>query len=139
MIKDWVFAVVFLNLKEPRAVSLEFYDTKEEAIRARNKLSANLSTRTDDVRPFSDLRAVFRWDELPEEIQTRAASLSILPLDRSSVRYVEGTGGRTRSGVWVEFDDAPEFTRQIRTRQEELIVELGVDADALDPNKENFA
>lgn len=119
MIKDWVFAVVFLNLKQPRSVSLEFYDTEEEAIRARDKLPANLTTRTDDVRSFLDLRAVLRWEELPEEIQTRAASLSILPLDVNTVRYVEGTGGKTRSGVWVEYENGLDFENLIREKMKE--------------------
>lgn len=119
MIKDWVFAVVFLNLKQPRSVSLEFYDTEEEAIRARDKLPANLTTRTDDVRSFLDLRAVLRWEELPEEIQTRAASLSILPLDADAVRYVEGTGGKTRSGVWVEYENGLDFENLIREKMKE--------------------
>lgn len=119
MIKDWVFAVVFLNLKQPRSVSLEFYDTEEEAIRARDKLPANLTTRTDAIKPFLDLRAVLRWEELPEEIQTRAASLSILPLDVNTVRYVEGTGGKTRSGVWVEYENGLDFENLIREKMKE--------------------
>lgn len=119
MIKDWVFAVVFLNLKQPRSVSLEFYDTEEEAIRARDKLPANLTTRTDDVRSFLDLRAVLRWEELPEEIQTRAASLSILPLDAGAVRYVEGTGGKIRNGVWVEYENGLDFENLIREKMKE--------------------
>lgn len=119
MIKDWVFAVVFLNLKQPRSVSLEFYDTEEEAIRARDKLPANLTTRTDAIKPFLDLRAVLRWEELPEEIQTRAASLSILPLDADAVRYVEGTGGKTRSGVWVEYENGLDFENLIREKMKE--------------------
>lgn len=119
MIKDWVFAVVFLNLKQPRSVSLEFYDTEEEAIRARDKLPANLTTRTDAIKPFLDLRAVLRWEELPEEIQTRAASLSILPLDADAVRYVEGTGGKIRNGVWVEYENGLDFENLIREKMKE--------------------
>jgi hypothetical protein len=120
MTDSWVYIVLFLNISEPSSASVEIFSTREEA-------EAEFVFGSSEDPDTSIMRfAVFAWDELPEWVQHKIAVVHALPSNQGVV-CVDGVGGNTGNGsIWIDFDESPEFRRSVKTRQEQMIVELGI-------------
>lgn len=94
-VDEWALVEVHLTLRDPRATTILFYPTEDAALFHATSAPDGAGQR---------LRAVFRFSELPEWVQHKAASVAILELGDQSVKYVDGVGGKSRTSVWIEYD-----------------------------------